>query len=288
MIDVALNERLKPFLREHLPVPLYNRLRVLAKPLRAKESDTFESKTQALLDDEPELGYLLSILPKSCVSMDVGANIGCFSHHLCQAFPGGNVIAFEARHDLYEDLCRNLRERTNFKAYNLAVSDTPGELRISLDPCHGNSSVEDLPTQRGLKRQKVRAIMLDEFVLSMGLTSLDFLKIDVEGHESKVLTGAAATIRRFRPIILCESENRHLRSQGESAEDVLSSFVDLFDYECFYYFDGQLKPFSREIVPQDRTNADSSYINNWILIPREKNIHEAPCMNTPEGTSRLK
>ena len=257
------------YLQTHLPLPVYNKLRQLKAFLRSANDDDFADKTRSLLDEEPELGFLLSTLPSTAMCIDVGGNVGCFSYHLCHSFPLGKVAAFEARTDLFKRLCSNLKGFTNFHPYNLAVSEKAGELEISLDPSHANSSVEKLALQRGMLRQKVRAVSVDDFFPSLNFEGLDFLKIDVEGHEGKVLKGAAQTIQRFRPVILCESENRHLKSQGESVEEIITSIEKTFDYKCFYYRDGQLKPFTTDIVPQDRVAKVPSYIYNWILIPAE-------------------
>ena len=44
---------------------------------------------------------------------------------------------------------------------------------------------------------------------SLSIDNVGFMKIDVEGHEESVIIGAEQTIRRCRPILLIEAENRH-------------------------------------------------------------------------------
>jgi hypothetical protein len=44
----------------------------------------------------------------------------------------------------------------------------------------------------------------DAAVSARALTSLDFIKLDVDGNEFEVLRGAQATLQRFRPQILME------------------------------------------------------------------------------------
>jgi FkbM family methyltransferase len=51
---------------------------------------------------------------------------------------------------------------------------------------------------------EVPAVRLDDWVERSGMSRLDFIKMDVEGAESHVLQGAAATLQRFRPILLTE------------------------------------------------------------------------------------
>ena len=49
-----------------------------------------------------------------------------------------------------------------------------------------------------------RAATLDQTAKTIGLQRLDFIKLDVDGHEPEVLCGGLDTIRRFRPRILME------------------------------------------------------------------------------------
>jgi FkbM family methyltransferase len=46
---------------------------------------------------------------------------------------------------------------------------------------------------------EVRTITIDDFVQRFSLPRVDFIKMDIEGAESRALTGAADIIRRFRP-----------------------------------------------------------------------------------------
>ncbi|MGW8953564.1 FkbM family methyltransferase [Streptomyces sp. NPDC055709] len=61
---------------------------------------------------------------------------------------------------------------------------------------------------------------LDELVHRAGLRQLAFVKADVEGAEPAVLDGALATLRRHRPALLLEVEDRHLAKYVGRAEDV--------------------------------------------------------------------
>ncbi|GEM_PF-2528658 len=49
--------------------------------------------------------------------------------------------------------------------------------------------------------QTVRAVSIDEFKIEQGVGKIDFIKLDVEGSEKKVLLGAKETIATDRPIL---------------------------------------------------------------------------------------
>ena len=54
---------------------------------------------------------------------------------------------------------------------------------------------------------RVAAARLDTLWPHVGLPRVDLLKLDVEGAEEAALTGAAETIGRHRPFILCSYEH---------------------------------------------------------------------------------
>ncbi len=48
----------------------------------------------------------------------------------------------------------------------------------------------------------VEAATIDEVVARLGLTQVDFINVDIEGGETRVLRGARTTIQNFRPLIV--------------------------------------------------------------------------------------
>ncbi len=64
---------------------------------------------------------------------------------------------------------------------------------------------------------------LDEYLENRETFDIDWIEIDVEGYEARVLRGALHTIRRCRPGLFIEVDDRFLMAQGESAAGVLVS-----------------------------------------------------------------
>ena len=154
---------------------------------------------------EDELKKILAIvnsLPEGAVVVDAGANIGLVGIPIARALQatGGMVLAFEPQRMLFYALCgsASINDLDNFYAYNMALG---GDARLVDVPRPDYGLPQDLgtvsliaptpdrPTERVLLRP------LDGF----GLARLDFLKIDVEGMEIDVLTGAASLIRTHLP-----------------------------------------------------------------------------------------
>jgi hypothetical protein len=74
---------------------------------------------------------------------------------------------------------------------------------------------------RALPTAGAEAVTLDEFTTALKITRLDFIKLDVDGHECQVLRGAEVTLRRFRPTMIVELSPYILEESGESLTRLL-------------------------------------------------------------------
>ncbi len=57
----------------------------------------------------------------------------------------------------------------------------------------------------GSRKIEVAAVTLDEILPQLGLSRIDYLKMDIEGAERHALTGAMKTLSRDRPRLMLES-----------------------------------------------------------------------------------
>ncbi|MFG3301000.1 FkbM family methyltransferase [Micromonospora chersina] len=148
---------------------------------------------------EPELARLADFVPRGGTAVDVGAWYGPWTARLLRR--ADRVVAVEPTPALARQL------RAAFPAVEVveaAVSDHPGTASLHVPDggaIVGTSSLEDATVGRPIE---VPRITLD----SLGLTDVRFVKLDIEGHELPALRGAAETIRRDRPALLIEVEER--------------------------------------------------------------------------------
>jgi FkbM family methyltransferase len=117
---------------------------------------------------------------------------------------GGVVVAFEPQPVLHKILCANLvlNSIPNVLTYAMALGDAEGECLIpELDYSQSNNfgGVSMDMVEEG---ESVPLGRLDDFQLE----KVDFIKLDVEGFESKVLAGATETIARCHPIMYIEND----------------------------------------------------------------------------------
>ena len=173
-------------------------------------------------------------LPRGGTVIDVGAHIGIFTILASRAAgPDGRVLAFEPAPDNFELLLENLRRNgcENVEAQRRAVSSVKGarQFRVSRAGATGSNTLEVGDKSAGQPGESetiyVDCLTLDSLVQEGALPSLDFLKVDVEGHELEVLRGGAGVLERLRPRIVVETNPRSPRRES------VTSFLEARGYE---------------------------------------------------------
>jgi FkbM family methyltransferase len=139
------------------------------------------------------------------VFFDVGANEGQYSKELLEQFPTALVHAFEPHPGNYSRLRALGLPESRFKSHNIAVGDSSGQLTLYDHAGNVGSSHASLyeATITEFHEHAAAAISvpvetLDDVAKKEGVEYIDFLKIDTEGHELAVLSGAARLLREKR------------------------------------------------------------------------------------------
>ena len=212
---------------------------------------------------DPEMIYVDKILNKKRCFVDIGANVGIYSYYYMNRFE--KIIAFEP---LIKYCKLNSLKSKKIIIHNCAISDKQGETMLYTPVKKGievpsNSSLNKIGYDCVENLIKIKT--LDEF----NLTDVDLIKIDVEGHEAKVLNGALDTIKRNKPILIIEIEHRHTRGQINEFFEMITNLK----YKGFFLKNKKLlkiedfsinidqKQFLKNNIPM------KGYINNFIFIP---------------------
>jgi FkbM family methyltransferase len=148
--------------------------------------------------------------------VDVGANIGLFTVLAGKAVgESGRVFAFEPLEELRKELLVHvaLNELKNVVVVPKALGDK--NTKVTMDGIEVKKEGEGT----------IECTTLDTWAKEINLERFDFLKMDVEGFERKVLTGGMEALRAFRPRMgICIY---HLFDDPE----VLKSLIQAIDLE---------------------------------------------------------
>lgn len=150
--------------------------------------------TSPKLFDRDEFALLQRRLKPGGVFVDVGANAGIYSFwaHRCMAGQG-RILAVEPDPEMRHRLEFNARSNglTDIELCPVALSDTEGTAELQVNPRQrGQNTLDRGEAQRaGGERQSLTVPLTTLLALlqSKGITRVDVLKIDIEGHEPPVL-----------------------------------------------------------------------------------------------------
>jgi FkbM family methyltransferase len=132
--------------------------------------------------------------------IDAGAHRGLYGSELRRYGYGGRIISFEPSTAAFRELARRAAAEPPWEARQLALSDEPGELRLSsaenfasaLPPAGQLASL--FPEALDGGAETVPAARLDAQELGIPPGHRTLLKLDVQGFELRVLRGAAAVL----------------------------------------------------------------------------------------------
>lgn len=175
-------------------------------------------------------------LAEDATIFDVGANVGIMSLSFAKKAPNGKVLAFEPTHYALEKLKRNLelnpslspvievvntfissedKKSSEVKAFSSwKINKKAGE---DQHPVHGGTAMSTVG---------VPTITMDEFVQSRKIDRIDFIKIDTDGHEYDVLSGAKKSIAKYKPKIIFELGQYVMKERGITFDDYFRYFTE--------------------------------------------------------------
>lgn len=123
------------------------------------------------------------------VILDIGANIGIASIYFASRFPKAAVHAFEPVAENFSLLERNTLGYQQVKAYHVALGEKAGPVEIALSATGGEGNYGGFSFHYH-KRDKVTQVMMENpasFFPKIGISKVDLIKIDTEGHEYEIL-----------------------------------------------------------------------------------------------------
>tara|TARA_Y100000996_G_C22540053_1_gene649690 strand:+ start:783 stop:1535 length:753 start_codon:yes stop_codon:yes gene_type:complete len=217
-------------------------------------------------NDENELNLVKKLIKPGSDSIDVGVYRGVYSYEMSKY--SNLVHAFEPNPIIFKDINKNLKKIIkNIKLYNFALSNKNEIINLNIPIRNkkydkknyeeyfqmGRATIHDMNKFDEFETYKVNSKKMDDITFD---NEISFMKVDVEGHETEVIQGSVNTIKRFKPILLVEIEEKHNQKKVSSTLNYIKSL----GYNSFFFENNELK----------NTNIldDLNLFNNYIFKPK--------------------
>ena len=224
-------------------------------------------------NDPAEIAVVRAHVRPGTVALDVGAHKGGYTYWLARGVgAAGHVYAFEPQPQLARKL-KDAIDLTRVTVENAGVSGRAGVMRLNI-PTDGRpspgASLEATATAMATGHSiEVRVIRLDDYLRDLPGRGqkVSFLKCDVEGHELHVFRGAEQLLRRDRPVLLFECEQRH---HGARPITEVFTYLESLGYAGRFFRAGRLVPLAEFEADKHQRAADRpGYCNNFVFSARE-------------------
>jgi len=195
-----------------------------------------------------ETAFFRSRLNEESVCCDIGANVGYYSLLFASLAPKGMVHSFEPVPLNFYVLCTNrlLNSFSNLIANPCAVGDVSGSVEFVVSRDSAFSSLVDTKIKPMAMEISVPITTLDSYCEKNGIERIDVLKVDVEGAEGRVLTGAERVLRNHAShprTVMMELYEPMLSRYGSCIDDILQK-MHRYGYEHAFVIDrDKLVPF---------------------------------------------
>jgi FkbM family methyltransferase len=202
------------------------------------------------------------LIKNSDVVLDIGANVGAHTLPLAHLVgPDGKVIAFEPTAYAFTkqktNISLNPRIESRINAYQMMLmandNDPLPDLVYSSWPLETASDLHNEHYGRLMTTEGALKGTLDRFISKLGIEEINFIKLDVDGHEREVLLGAKVIIEKTKPAIMLELAP-YVYRKNPSEFDNLLYFLWGSEYEISDIATGRLMPQDvtkiRRVIPK--------------------------------------
>src|SRR6185312_15566940 len=173
--------------------------------------------------------------------VDVGGNIGQSVLSLYTVFPAATVVSFEPNPTVFRKLQRLTKKFPQLTVIPNGLSDQTGEAELFVPSYNGNI----LTGLASFDYESAKSWLSSDCGLQP-----DFIKIDVQGLEYRVLAGGLETIRTYRPVIMAETIR--CGSDAHKIVEPLDYRLMEFDGRSFAEVQGEPRRLNQFLIPAER------------------------------------
>ena len=240
-----------------------------------KYVDDYKGEHNSNMFTNGELRFLKRNIEKFDVVFDVGARIGEWTKMALLLKSGLNIHCFEPSNLTYRKLISN-KFSDNVICNNFGLSSFKKEAKLyviedesgcnSLYRRQGLEDVNDLNVQK--KEEIVQLDTLDNYCLKKEIKNIDFVKIDVEGHELEVLKGMSNMLAEKKIKIIQLEYGGTFIDANILLKDIFI-FLKKYDYKLY-----QIYPKKVKLIERYLQILDNFRYKNFLVIKNGFDFYE--------------
>lgn len=218
-----------------------------------------------------EYRFLKKTIRDGMIIFDVGANIGEYSEYISTLRNNLEFHCFEPSKNTFSKLQDRFSSEYGkntfyLNHFGLSNIEEDRELYIYNETGGSNSiyfNVQFANNRNIVRREKIRLRKLDDYIKENKIKKIDFLKIDVEGHEYKVINGGMEALKKgIIRRIQFEYNNYWLKSSTK----LLEMLTYLEDYNYKFY---RLTPWGKISTKNFSKRLENFKHSNYIALKKE-------------------
>lgn len=210
-----------------------------------------------------ELWILQQLAPRCRTFIDVGANVGDWTSALLAIEPNAVGWLLEPSETAAKRLETRFCNDSRVRIVRMAASDRSGTITFFEEPNAGHTSSVTHGFSQNATARTVPVTTLDEFLEAEQIETVDYLKIDAEGHDLHVLRGAARALETCSLRAVQFEYNRPWQQAGSTLADAFA-LLSRADYVPFL-----LKGQGLYRLPYNLYGEFFHYAN-FVALPRER------------------
>ena len=175
------------------------------------------------------------------IIIDIGANIGSVSLPLANMFKNSKIVSIEPTIYAYSKLKKNVSLNPSLKSRIKLENSFISNKNKSVKEVHSSWNFSDNDKKHKvhlgiLKKTSFKTKKLDK--ICSKFKKIDFIKIDVDGHELDVLKSGKKTITKHKPVIYFEFAPYLYKEFGYSPKILINFIKSQLNYN---FYDENLK-----------------------------------------------
>ncbi len=233
-----------------IELPMFGALKVVVP------NSIIDLSTFVLLEQqdwfEEEIHFVRKWLQPGFTAVDIGANRGFYTLAMAQSVgPNGTIHSFEPSAQTFASLQTSVERNglNNVKLHQLAISNCDGTSRFSVKSNSELNQIMESPGQDE-ETEQVLVSQLDTLFADLPTNSVQFIKIDAEGHEQECFWGGKLFFESQNPLVMFEVKS------GKDVDQQLIEVIQQHHFDLFQLVPGLnlLRPYNSERLDRFQLN----------------------------------